>query len=48
MGGKGERSLWNLCRGPMDKDNRGVRIECGSSGWVGQRRVMGTTVIEQQ
>ena len=30
----------NVYKGPMDKDNRVGRTECGKWGWVGQKRVM--------
>ena len=50
---RGRVKLRNMYKGPMDKDNGGGgKIECGR--WVvgrsgeGNRRKMGTTVIEQQ
>ena len=38
---KGRVKSRNTYKGPMDKDNRGGRIECRREGWTGQGRLIG-------
>ena len=46
--GRGRVKSRNMYKGHMGKDKGWGGLNVGGVGWVGQGRVMGTAVIEQQ